>query len=177
MESLPFIDEEKSTPHKISDLRIRYYGQNPYPIVKIFTKRLLASEYKRKIGVIKMKKIFGVFALLLFFLAPVSHSFAIEPTDASEKALQVKVMSYNIHHAVGEDNVLDLERIAKVIEDSGAEIIGLQEVDNHWSERSNFEDQAKWLADRLGMHYTYAANLDRDPLSLGNLAANMEQPF
>ena len=44
----------------------------------------------------------------------------------------------------------DLERIAKVIEDSGAEIIGLQEVDNHWAERSNFEDQAKWLADRLG---------------------------
>ena len=114
-----------------------------------------------------MKKIFGVFALLLFFIAPVSHSFAIEPTDASEKALQVKVMSYNIHHAVGEDNVLDLERIAKVIEDSGAEIIGLQEVDNHWSERSNFEDQAKWLADRLGMHYSYAANLDRDPLNPG----------
>src|SRR3954468_9054249 len=135
--------------------------------VKIFTKRLLASEYKRKIGVIKMKKIFGVFALLLFFLAPVSHSFAIEPTDASEKSLQVKVMSYNIHHAVGEDNVLDLERIAKVIEDSGAEIIGLQEVDNHWSERSNFEDQAKWLAERLGIHYTYAANLNLYPLNAG----------
>ena len=50
--------------------------------------------------------------------------------DAKEK-VQVKVMSYNIHHAVGEDNVLDLERIAKVIEDSDAEIIGLQEVDNH----------------------------------------------
>ncbi|MBS4192627.1 endonuclease/exonuclease/phosphatase family protein [Bacillus sp. FJAT-49705] len=76
-------------------------------------------------------------------------------------------MSYNIHHAVGEDNVLDLERIASVIENSGAEIIGLQEVDNHWSERSDFENQAKWLADRLDMHYTYAANLDQDPLNPG----------
>ena len=114
-----------------------------------------------------MKKIVGVLALLLFFIAPASHSFANEHMDAKEKAIQVKVMSYNIHHAVGEDNVLDLERIAKVIEDSGAEIIGLQEVDNHWSERSNFEDQAKWLAERLGMHYTYAANLDQDPLNHG----------
>ena len=114
-----------------------------------------------------MKKIVGVLALLLFFIASASHSFANEHMDAKEKAIQVKVMSYNIHHAVGEDNVLDLERIAKVIEDSGAEIIGLQEVDNHWAERSNFEDQAKWLAERLGMHYTYAANLDRDPLNLG----------
>ena len=76
-------------------------------------------------------------------------------------------MSYNIHHAADEKNVLDLERIAKVIEDSGAEIIGLQEVDNHWSTRSNLEDQAKWLADRLDMHYTYAANLDLEPLNPG----------
>ena len=59
--------------------------------------------------------------------------------NENEKSIDVKVMSYNIHHAVGQDGILDLERIAKVIEDSGAEIIGLQEVDNHWSERSQFE--------------------------------------
>ncbi|MCM3668298.1 endonuclease/exonuclease/phosphatase family protein [Mesobacillus maritimus] len=40
-------------------------------------------------------------------------------------------------------------------------------MDNRWSERSEFEDQAKWLADRLGMHYTYAANLDREPTNPG----------
>ncbi|WP_249365663.1 endonuclease/exonuclease/phosphatase family protein [Cytobacillus citreus] len=113
-----------------------------------------------------MKKIVGLLAILLFFITPVSTSFAIEPL-AKEKTIHVKVMSYNIHHAVGEDNVLDLERIASVIENSGAEIIGLQEVDNHWSERSDFENQAKWLADRLDMHYTYAANLDQDPLNPG----------
>lgn len=82
-------------------------------------------------------------------------------------SVNVKMMSYNIHHAEGVDRVLDLERIAKIIEDEGAEIIGLQEVDNHWSERSAFEDQAKWLAERLGMFYVYAANLDRDPLNEG----------
>ncbi|OCA86130.1 endonuclease/exonuclease/phosphatase [Bacillus sp. FJAT-27225] len=79
----------------------------------------------------------------------------------------VKVMSYNIHHGEGYDGVLDLERIAKIIEVEEAELIGLQEVDNHWSERSNFEDQAKWLAERLGMYYVYAANLDLEPATDG----------
>ncbi|UVI33844.1 endonuclease/exonuclease/phosphatase family protein [Paenibacillus spongiae] len=81
--------------------------------------------------------------------------------------VEIKVMSYNIHHGEGEDAVLDLERIAQVIEQSGADITGLQEVDNHFSERSKFVDQAKWLADRLGMEYAYAANLDYDPLQEG----------
>ncbi|MBO1579116.1 endonuclease/exonuclease/phosphatase family protein [Bacillus sp. XF8] len=79
----------------------------------------------------------------------------------------IKVMSYNIHHGEGTDAILDLKRIAEVIKQSDADIIGLQEVDNHFSERSNFEDQAKWLANYLGMKYTYAANLDYEPLQGG----------
>lgn len=114
-----------------------------------------------------MKKIVAFLAIMLFLMIPVSSSFASELSAAKDKAIQVKVMSYNIHHAEGVDAILDLERIAKVIENSGAEIIGLQEVDNHWSDRSELEDQAKWLADRLDMHFTYAANLDLDPLNPG----------
>ncbi|WP_235714609.1 endonuclease/exonuclease/phosphatase family protein [Neobacillus dielmonensis] len=60
-----------------------------------------------------------------------------------------------------------MKRIAKTIEDEGADVIGLQEVDNHWSERSDFQDQAKWLAERMGMFYVYAANLDKAPLNEG----------
>jgi len=82
------------------------------------------------------------------------------------KETDIKVMTYNIHHA-GTDAILDLERIAVIINTSGADIIGLQEVDNHFSERSNFEDQAKWLSNYLGMHYAYGANLDYDPLQEG----------
>ena len=85
------------------------------------------------------------------------------PAAAAPADTDVRVMSFNIHHGADPADNLDLERIAGVIEESGAEIIGLQEVDNHWSSRSDFEDQAAWLADRLGMHYAYAANLDRDP--------------
>ncbi|MGF9663240.1 endonuclease/exonuclease/phosphatase family protein [Arthrobacter crystallopoietes] len=90
-------------------------------------------------------------------------ALAAAPAQADAPADEVRVMSFNIHHgADGADN-LDLERIARDIEASGSDIIGLQEVDNHWSTRSDFEDQAAWLADRLDMHYAYAANLDREP--------------
>jgi len=80
--------------------------------------------------------------------------------DHSDMKTELKIMTYNICHGEGEDKVLNLERIAKVIEDSNADIIGLQEVDNHWSERSHFEDQSKWLGERLNMFYSYGANLD-----------------
>lgn len=91
----------------------------------------------------------------------------IVPSTASAEVRSIRVMSYNIHHARGVDGVLDLERIARVIETSQADVIGLQEVDRHWSERSNWVDQSAWLADRLDLHVTYAANLDLDPLTPG----------
>src|SRR5918996_1263653 len=77
---------------------------------------------------------------------------------------ELTVATYNIHHAAGVDGRLDLERGATEIERGGAEVVGLQEVDRHWSSRSEFVDQAGWLAERLGMHVVYAANLDREPL-------------
>lgn len=79
----------------------------------------------------------------------------------------VRVMSYNIHHGQGVDGRLDLPRIAAEIRESGADVIGLQEVDRHWSERSAFVDQAAELARMLRMHVVYGANLDRDPLQPG----------
>lgn len=90
---------------------------------------------------------------------------AAENTDTYAKHSRVRVMSFNIHHGADHANVLDLERIALDIESSGADIIGLQEVDNHFSSRSDFVDQAAWFAERLDMHVAYGANLDRDPAS------------
>lgn len=88
---------------------------------------------------------------------------------AGERTL--RVASYNIHHAEGADGVLDLERVAQVLADSGAEVIALQEVDRFWGERSGYVDQAAWLARRLGMHMVYGKNLQRDPAAPGLPAA------
>ena len=79
----------------------------------------------------------------------------------------LRVATFNIHHGVGLDNVLDLERIAGTVESTGAEVVGLQEVDVHFGARSNFVDQANWLADRLGMYVVFGANLDFAPPTAG----------
>lgn len=72
----------------------------------------------------------------------------------------VKVMSFNIAHGLGMDGVTNLERTASILEDSCASIIGLQEVDRFFGERSSFIDQLEWLGNRLGMYTAYGANLD-----------------
>ncbi|GIP35264.1 endonuclease/exonuclease/phosphatase family protein [Paenibacillus sp. J2TS4] len=121
----------------------------------------------------KWRKLSAILLILSIFVtltttAGASESNYDRPSEmARGKEVTVKVMSFNIRHGVGMDGVLDLERIASVIRDSGADIVGLQEVDRHYSARSDFEDQAKKLAEALGMHYRYAANLDRDPLEPG----------
>ena len=61
------------------------------------------------------------------------------------KNIEMKIMSYNIRHGVGMDDVLDLSRAAKVIKSIGPDICGLQEIDNSCS-RSNNIDQAAYLA-------------------------------
>ncbi|MBT2686571.1 endonuclease/exonuclease/phosphatase family protein [Bacillus sp. ISL-47] len=113
------------------------------------------------------KAVSSLLVLLLVILGLGNSAFADQTSFGRGQTVNVKIMSYNIHHAEGEDGILDLERIARIIEEEDTDIVALQEVDNHWSERSDFQDQAKWLAESLGMFYTYAANLDREPLNNG----------
>ncbi len=71
----------------------------------------------------------------------------------------IKIMSFNIASGQRLDGELDLELVAKAIEDGEADIIGLQEVDRNFSDRSGFVDQAKWLSKRLDMEMIYGPNL------------------
>lgn len=77
------------------------------------------------------------------------------------------VMSFNIHHAQGTDDVLDLRRIAGVVRGSGADVVGLQEVDSHYSARSEWADQSAELAAMLGYHVVFGANIDDAPPAPG----------
>jgi endonuclease/exonuclease/phosphatase family metal-dependent hydrolase len=61
----------------------------------------------------------------------------------------IRVATYNIHAAVGADRRRDLDRIAAVIEEIGADVIGLQEVESRPSRGS--ADQAMTLAAELKM--------------------------
>ena len=62
---------------------------------------------------------------------------------------QLVVASYNIHRGVGLDRRLDLARIADVIAETKADVVGLQEVIREAGHA--YEDQAAFLADRLRM--------------------------
>ncbi|MEU6876115.1 endonuclease/exonuclease/phosphatase family protein [Streptomyces sp. NPDC046751] len=77
-------------------------------------------------------------------------------------------MTFNIHHGADPDDVLHLERVAETVRQSGADVVGLQEVDRNFASRSDFVDQASWLAERLGLHLAYGANLDLDPEKPGD---------
>jgi endonuclease/exonuclease/phosphatase family metal-dependent hydrolase len=81
--------------------------------------------------------------------------------------MTLTLFSYNIHSGVGLDGILDLGRIADVIAASGADLVALQEVDRHRRAQSRFDDQPGVLAERLGFHLAYAANLDDEPAHPG----------
>ena len=120
-----------------------------------------------------MRSRFGLVLLLATLLAATlgAARSVVAPAPIGARALaaqrELRVASFNIHHGVGLDGLLDLARIAAVVEQTGAEVVGLQEVDRHWSARSNFVDQATWLAERLDMHLAFGANLDLDPPASG----------
>jgi len=66
----------------------------------------------------------------------------------------LRVVSYNIHHGRGWDRCVRLERIARVLQQTGGEVIALQELDR-LRPRTGQIDQALDLATRLDMHYAF----------------------
>jgi endonuclease/exonuclease/phosphatase family metal-dependent hydrolase len=68
-------------------------------------------------------------------------------------------MTYNIHVGVGMDKKLDLKRIAEVINQERADVVGLQEVDRG-VKRTQQIDEIVELAKLTRMEYAFAYNLD-----------------
>ena len=62
----------------------------------------------------------------------------------------IRVMAYNIHHGVGMDDVIDLERIAGLIESIQPDLVAIQNVDSV-VDRTNDVDQINVLADLTGL--------------------------
>ena len=79
----------------------------------------------------------------------------------------LRVMSYNIHHGEGLDGKLDLERIAKVILDAKADIVGLQEVDRG-CERTQQRDLPAEFAKLTGMAVYFEKNISHQGGAYGN---------
>jgi endonuclease/exonuclease/phosphatase family metal-dependent hydrolase len=67
---------------------------------------------------------------------------------------RIRVMNYNLHNGFNTDGRLDLEAIAKVIESSQVDVVGLQEVSRGWVINGSV-DMVQWLSQRLDMAYVF----------------------
>ena len=81
-------------------------------------------------------------------------------TPASQLSVQtadtVRVLTYNIHHAEGMDEIVDLERIAALIRALDPDLVALQEVDSVTS-RTDQVDQAAELGRLTGLAQVYGS--------------------
>ena len=68
----------------------------------------------------------------------------------------MRVATYNIHGAVGRSGEPDVELVARVLAETGADVIGLQEVDSGRA-RSGGADQAMLIARALGYSCAFSA--------------------
>jgi endonuclease/exonuclease/phosphatase family metal-dependent hydrolase len=74
---------------------------------------------------------------------------------------QIRVATYNIHHGVNQGDIYNLQGIAATLKNLDADIIALQEVDQGWGIRSNYDKQLDILAKELNMYSAFAPALDR----------------
>ncbi|WP_373893693.1 endonuclease/exonuclease/phosphatase family protein [Virgibacillus sp. CBA3643] len=117
-----------------------------------------------------MKKWYTVIVaiVLLFSIVPAVVSAKAEEDNYPSNSqlgneVTARIATYNMHTGIGTDGNYNLDRLANTIRESGADIIGLQEVDVHWSSRSQFENQIEILADTLDMDYFFAPIYNMGP--------------
>lgn len=79
--------------------------------------------------------------------------------ETSQATATLRVLAYNIRHAQGNDDVIDLERAALVINALRPDIVALQEVDSV-VERTGGVDQATVLGQLIGMNSVFGAFFD-----------------
>lgn len=93
------------------------------------------------------------------------HSIFVE--QRTEEDGVITIMTLNMRHGKGMDGFVRLDEIAKLIEKSAADIVGLQEVDRYWL-RSGRVDQVRWLGEELGMAWVYAPTIRYGRMQYGN---------
>ncbi len=78
---------------------------------------------------------------------------------AAQEPITLRILAYNIHHGEGMDGLVNIKRIARLIESLAPDIVALQEVDSA-VERTYCVDQASVLAGLTGMHSAFGAFFD-----------------
>src|SRR3954454_24344945 len=75
--------------------------------------------------------------------------------------IPVRLVTFNIRHGVGDDDRLDLPRLAKVLQGVGADGIWLQEVHGPYGERSEDVAQPLLLSRALDMQLAWGPAIEK----------------
>src|SRR5579883_3350635 len=114
--------------------------------------------------------------VLTLALGAIMLSSVVAATPANARATDtapwpgpppLRVMTYNIQHGAGLDGVLNVDRTAAAIAAVHPDVVGLEEVDDHWSSRSADLDETSLLADKLHMCAFFAQIYDLPPQTTG----------
>ncbi len=120
-------------------------------------------------GVHTRKKEQAVFAQLAAGSSETAAKAGIKPVRipldrprqeaADEQVKTLTFLSFNIHSAKDKNGDVKLDAIIEEIRESGADVVGLQEVER-FMPRSGYKDQIKLIAEALGYFYYYGGNLN-----------------
>lgn len=132
------------------------------PII-IFLKHFYAMN-----GVGKNKSFYFQANLVIGLLLLAAFIDGCHSRTASQSAshpVRLKFVTYNIHHcnppAESETGKIDVDAVAAVLKQMNADVIALQEVDVH-TRRGGGIDQARLLAEKLGMYVVFGKAIDYD---------------
>jgi endonuclease/exonuclease/phosphatase family metal-dependent hydrolase len=101
------------------------------------------------------------FILLFFVQFLIQQEVFAQETQSNVKNL--RILCYNIHHAnpPSKPELIDIDAIVKVIKESDADIVAMQEVDKNTLRSGNI-DEAKLIAEKTGLHYQFFKAIDHD---------------
>ncbi len=81
------------------------------------------------------------------------------PAAEAQPPATLRILAYNIKHGLGMDGAIDLQRIARVINDLQPDVVTLQEVDSA-VERTSGVDQTTLLGELTGMRSVFGTFFD-----------------
>ncbi|TKT92925.1 endonuclease/exonuclease/phosphatase family protein [Dyadobacter frigoris] len=107
-----------------------------------------------------MKSILSLYCILIAFS---TFNARVSETKSEDPKRALRIMSYNIHHCNPPESAggrIDVEAIAKVINNAKPDFVALQEVDINTERSGKGLNQAKQIADLTGMKFYFSKAID-----------------